>query len=183
MQDEKPLSTPLASHFKLSKEMCPKTQEEINYMSKVPYSSIVRSLMYAMACTRPDIAHIVGVVSRYTNNLGKEHWMVVKWDLKYLRGTTTHKLFFWGSDNILQGYVDSNIEGEKDSRRNTTGYVFTVVLMGEKIPCNKGGHCSFCKSQLDSQTFGVAGPIGLWPHYHSRGFVWWDLYLKNKKRF
>jgi hypothetical protein len=28
----KPVSTPLASHFKLTKEMCPKTQEEIGYM-------------------------------------------------------------------------------------------------------------------------------------------------------
>jgi hypothetical protein len=53
--------------------MCPKTQEEIEYMSRVPYSSAVGSLMYAMVCTRPDIAHAVGVVSRYMNNPGKEH--------------------------------------------------------------------------------------------------------------
>ena len=65
MQNEKQVSTPLTSHFKLSKEMCPKMQEDINYMSKVPYSSMVGSLMYAMVCTRPDIAHAVEVVSRY----------------------------------------------------------------------------------------------------------------------
>ena len=40
-------------------------------MSKVPYSSIVGSLMYAMVFTRPDIAHAVGVVSRYMNNPGR----------------------------------------------------------------------------------------------------------------
>ena len=73
MHNEKPISTPLASHFKLSKEMCPKTQEEIEYMSKVSYSSTIGSLMYSMECTRPDIAHEVGVVSRYMNNPGKEH--------------------------------------------------------------------------------------------------------------
>ena len=39
MQDKKPISTPLASHFNLTKEMCPKTWEEIEYMSKVPFSS------------------------------------------------------------------------------------------------------------------------------------------------
>jgi hypothetical protein len=78
MQNEKPTSTPLAIHFKLTKEMCPKTQEEIEYMSRVPYSSTVGSLMYAMVCTRPDIAHAVGVVRRYMNNPGKEHWEVVK---------------------------------------------------------------------------------------------------------
>ena len=63
MQNEKPVSTPLANHLKLNKEMCPKTEEEIEYMSRVPYSSAVDILMYAMVCTRPDIAHAVGVVS------------------------------------------------------------------------------------------------------------------------
>ena len=68
MQNAKPVSIPLPSHFKLSKEVRPKTQEEMAYMSKVPYASVVGSLMYAMFCTRPDIAHVVGVVSRYMNN-------------------------------------------------------------------------------------------------------------------
>lgn len=36
MQNEKPASTPLASHFKLSKETRQKTPKEIDYMSKVP---------------------------------------------------------------------------------------------------------------------------------------------------
>jgi hypothetical protein len=94
MKNEKPVSTPLASHFKLTKEMCPKTQEEIEYISKVPYSSTVGSLMYAMVFTRPDIAHAVGVVRRYMNNPSKEHWEAVKWILRYLRGTATHALCF-----------------------------------------------------------------------------------------
>jgi hypothetical protein len=126
MQNAKLVSTPLANHFKLTKEMCPKTQEEIEYMSRVPYSSAVGSLMYAMVCTRPDIAHAVGVVSRYMNNPGKEHWEVVKWILRYLRGTTTHALCFGGSDTFLQGYVDSDMAGDKDSMKSTTGYVFTI---------------------------------------------------------
>jgi len=68
MQNAKPSSAPLASHFKLSKGMCPKTQEDMDYMSKVPYASVVGSLMYAMFCTRPNISHVVGVVIRYMNN-------------------------------------------------------------------------------------------------------------------
>ncbi|KAE8687984.1 Polygalacturonase-1 non-catalytic subunit beta [Hibiscus syriacus] len=43
-------------------------------MSRVPYASAVGSLMFAMICTRPDIAQAVGVVSRYMANPGKEHW-------------------------------------------------------------------------------------------------------------
>ena len=71
MQNAKPVSTPFASHFKPSKEMCPKSQEEMDYMSKVPYASAVGSLMYTMICTRPDIANAEGVVSRYMKYRGK----------------------------------------------------------------------------------------------------------------
>ena len=39
MQDAKLVSTPLANHFKLTKEMCPKTQEEIDYMSSILLNS------------------------------------------------------------------------------------------------------------------------------------------------
>ena len=96
MQNEKTVSAPLAIHFKLSKEMCLEIEEEIDYMSRIPYSSVVGSLMYAMVCTRPYIAHAMGVVSRYMNNPSKEHWKVVQWILRYLRGTTSHALCFGG---------------------------------------------------------------------------------------
>ena len=126
MHNAKLVSTPFASHFKLSKEIFPKTQEEMDYMSKFPYASAVGSLMYAMVCTRPDIAHAVGVVSRYMKNPGKEHWMVVKWIVRYLRGTTNQALCFGGSNIALRGYVDADMAGDRDNRRSTTGYVFTV---------------------------------------------------------
>jgi hypothetical protein len=43
-----------------------------------------------------------------------------------LRGTTTHALCFGGSYTFLHGYVDSDMAGDKDNRRSTTGYVFTI---------------------------------------------------------
>ena len=88
MKNAKVVRTPLPGHLKLTKEMCPKTQEEEDKMSKVPYATIVGSLMYAMVCTRPDIAHVVGVVSRYMSHPRIEHWNTVKWILIYLRGTS-----------------------------------------------------------------------------------------------
>jgi hypothetical protein len=126
MNNAKPVSKPLVGHFKLTKKMCPNTWEQIEYMSRVPYSSAIGILMYAMVCTRPDIAHALGVVNIYMKNPRKEHWEEVKWILVYLRGTTTDALCFGGSKNVLQGYVDSNMAGDKDSRRSTRGYVFTV---------------------------------------------------------
>ncbi|XP_070021981.1 probable LRR receptor-like serine/threonine-protein kinase At3g47570 [Nicotiana sylvestris] len=82
-------------------------------MSKVLYASAVGSLMYVMVCTRPDIAHAVGVVSRYMSNPGKEHW---------------------------EGFADANLGGDLDSRKSTTGYVFTLggtaKTPGSKNPSN-----------------------------------------------
>ena len=95
-------------------------------MSKVPYASAVGSLMYAMVCTRPNIAHTVGVFSRYMRHLGIEHCNAVKWILKYLRGTSNKCLHVGGSTTDLQGYVDSNLAGDIDTRQSTIGYVFTV---------------------------------------------------------
>jgi hypothetical protein len=70
-------------------------------MSRVPYLSTVGILIYAMVCKSPDIAHAVGVVSWYMSNPSKKHWEVVKWILRYLRGTSTRALCFGGSDMVL----------------------------------------------------------------------------------
>ncbi|TYH50901.1 hypothetical protein ES332_D10G236100v1 [Gossypium tomentosum] len=72
-ENTKHVSTPLASHLKLNAQLSPKTEEEREYMEKVPYANAVRSLMYAMVCTRPDISQAVGVVSRYMHDPGKGH--------------------------------------------------------------------------------------------------------------
>ncbi|KAE8710415.1 Retrovirus-related Pol polyprotein from transposon TNT 1-94 [Hibiscus syriacus] len=126
MQDAKPVSTPLGVHFRLSKEQSPKTEEERAHMVKLSYASAIGSPMYVMVCTRPDIAHAVGAVSRYMNNPGKVHLEAVKWILRYLRGTTNKALCFKGGDTILTSYVDADLAGNIDIRRSTTGYIYTL---------------------------------------------------------
>ena len=68
MAEVKHVPIPLAPHFHLSFDLCPKTQEEKDFMHDVPYKSAVGSIMYAMVSTCPDIAHVVGVVSRFMSN-------------------------------------------------------------------------------------------------------------------
>ena len=116
MENGKDVSTPFPSHLKLTKEMCPKTREEEDKMSKVPYALAVRSLMYSMVCTRPDIAHVVGVVSKYMRHPRIEHWNEIKWILRYLRGTSSKHLHFGGSTTTLQGYVDLDLVGDINSK-------------------------------------------------------------------
>ena len=126
IQDAKTRSTPLATHFNLTKKQSPKTDEDKKDMAKVPYASAVGSLMYAMVCTRPDIAHAVGVVSRFMSNPGKEHWEAVKWLLRYLKGTSKIALCFRKKDVILEGFSDADLGGCLDTRKSTTGYIFTL---------------------------------------------------------
>ena len=67
------MSSLLGSHIKLSSKQSPSSEKEKEEMRKVPYALAVGSLMYAMVCTRPDIAHAVRVVSKFLSNPGKEH--------------------------------------------------------------------------------------------------------------
>ncbi|KAM1216942.1 hypothetical protein ACFX2J_013172 [Malus domestica] len=73
---------PVRHGIHLSKFMGPKTPEEIRQMSVIPYASAIGSLMYAMICTRLDIAYVVSITNRYQSNPGLEHWAAVKMVLK-----------------------------------------------------------------------------------------------------
>jgi len=95
-------------------------------MAKIPYTFIVGSLMYAMVCTRLDIAHVVGVVSRFMSNTRRKHWEVVKWILCYLKRTSKTVLCFSKNDVIFEGYFDADLGGSSDTRKSTTWFVFTV---------------------------------------------------------
>lgn len=127
MTTAKPIDTPSASNNHLSVAFAPKTAEEKEYMSRVPYASAVGSLMYAMVCTRPDLAHAVSVVSGFMGDPGKEHWQAVKRIFRYLRGTSDVGLIY-GNDTqcLVTGYSDSDYAGDVDIRRSMTGYVFTL---------------------------------------------------------
>eukprot|EP00253_Pinus_taeda_P034716 PITA_34716 len=113
------------------KELCPKTQEEEEDMSRVPYASAVGTLMYAMVCTRPDIAHAVEVLSRFMSKPGKEHWTTMKRVFHYLRGTRDYDLCYQGRPGLekvldIHGFVDVDWAGYLDQRRYTSGYVFNL---------------------------------------------------------
>nr|GEW95506.1 retrotransposon protein, putative, Ty1-copia subclass [Tanacetum cinerariifolium] len=101
MSSCKPVATPLAPHFTLSSHECPKSEEDKEDMSRVSYSSVVGRLMYAMVCTRPDLAHDVSVVSRYMHNPGR------------------------ASPNGVVGYVDFDYAGDLDARKSIFSYIFS----------------------------------------------------------
>jgi hypothetical protein len=111
-------------------DQCPKTQEE-GEMSLVPYSSVVGSLMYEMIYTRLDIAHAVGVLSKYISKPRKEHWTTIKRGFRYLCGTASYGLCYQGRLGLdgaldIHGFVDADWVGDLDRRISTSGYVFNL---------------------------------------------------------
>ncbi|XP_070008382.1 secreted RxLR effector protein 161-like [Nicotiana tabacum] len=126
MNNCKSMDTPIARGETLSLEMCSKTENEKEDMSRVPYSSVVGSLMYAMMCTRPDICYDVGLVSRYQSNPGRDHWKVVKRIFRYLKGTVDYSLCYNRNDLYLRGYTDVDWAGDQNNRKSTSGYAFLL---------------------------------------------------------
>ncbi|KAM1248654.1 hypothetical protein ACFX2I_031418 [Malus domestica] len=127
----KPGITPMALYFKLSALLSLKNNEEKLLMKNILYFNLVGGLMYTMVCSRPDIAHVVGLVSHYIHNPGKEHWQAAKWILRYQHETRDVGLCFQQSDsnfeNFVVGYVDFDYAGDLDKRRSTTSYLFTMA--------------------------------------------------------
>ncbi|GJX13129.1 retrotransposon protein, putative, ty1-copia subclass [Tanacetum coccineum] len=129
MQNSKKGFIPMEVKHDLSNEMCASSDEEKAYMKRVPYASAVGSIMYAVRCTRPDVAFAQNLVSRYQQNPGKLHWVAVKHILKYLRNTKDMFLVYGGNPDTeldVTGFCDASWQCDKDDTKSQTGYVFVV---------------------------------------------------------
>ena len=86
--------------------------------------------MYLAVATRPDIAHAVGVLARFSSNPGPAHWTALKHLCCYLQGTKNAKLCYAPDPEqkeLFTTYADADFGGDPDSRRSTSGM---VVKMG-----------------------------------------------------
>ena len=83
-------------------------------------------MLYLSVCTRPDIAQAVGALARYSSAPRTPHWRAAKGVLRYLAGSTGLGITYGAGKRELQGYADADYAGDVDTRRSTTGYVFTL---------------------------------------------------------
>ncbi|GJZ03197.1 hypothetical protein Tco_0521158 [Tanacetum coccineum] len=104
----------------LRKSQGPSTPAEVK---GIPYASAVGSIMYAMRCTRPDVAFSQNLTSRYQQNPGESHWTAVKNILKYLRNTKDMFLVYGGDSTTelsVTCYTDASAVDWKSSKQSTT---------------------------------------------------------------
>ncbi|GKB84206.1 hypothetical protein Tco_0956478 [Tanacetum coccineum] len=87
----------------------------------------IRSIMYAMTCTRPDVSFALSMVSRHQQNSGEGHWIAVKNILRYLRNTKDRFLVYGGEKELrVTGYCDVGWQTNKDDSRLQSGWVFLL---------------------------------------------------------
>ncbi|KAJ9560965.1 hypothetical protein OSB04_006125 [Centaurea solstitialis] len=65
MDESKKGFIPIQHGIVLSKSQCPVSSEDQDKMKLIPYASAIGSIMYAMLCTRPDVAYSISVTSKY----------------------------------------------------------------------------------------------------------------------
>ncbi|GJX67500.1 zinc finger, CCHC-type containing protein [Tanacetum coccineum] len=114
-----PVSTPL--------DTCEKMMPNKGLaVSQLEYSRVIGCLMYAMTCTRPDIAFAVGKLSRYTSNPGTQHWQAIQRVLKYLKKTMDYRPIYSGYPLVLKGYTDASWISNTEDNSSTSGWVFLL---------------------------------------------------------
>lgn len=121
MTDCKPAATPADASSKLRKV----TRD--SDIVDAPYAEAVGRLMYAMTCTRPDIAYAVGKVAQLKAKPSQVHWTAVKHVMRYLKGTANLGIVFKANQDELFGYCDADYAGDLDNRKSTSGYVFVLA--------------------------------------------------------
>ena len=68
----------------------------------------------------------MGALARYMAAPTVAHWQAAKGILRYIAGTVNYGITFGKSGLTLEAYCDADYAGDIDTRRSTTGYVYTL---------------------------------------------------------
>jgi hypothetical protein len=165
MQDCNPSRTPMSEKKRLSSTMSPVSTEEKDDMKAVPYHEALGKLLYLSIATRPDILYAVGVLCRFSENPGREHWSAIKWVIRYLKGTRDFKLTYGperATEDPFVTYSDADLGGNVDNSRSTAGFVISVgggaVLWSSRLQ----RHTSLSSTESEYTTASATGCEIIW---------------------
>ena len=94
------------------------------------YRHLVGSLVY-LGVTRPDISHVVHILSQFVSAPTQLHYTHLLCVLRYLCGTISRRLFFPRSSPLhLQAYSDATWASDHSDRRSLSAY---CVFLGSSL--------------------------------------------------
>ncbi|XP_020249544.1 uncharacterized protein LOC109826946 [Asparagus officinalis] len=102
------------------------SHEEKHLEDPTMHRQLVGSLI-SLTMTRLDISFAVGVMSRYMQKPKKPHLEAIRRILRYIKCTVNYELMYKkGEACEVYGYCDVDYARDHDTRRSTTGYVFSL---------------------------------------------------------
>ncbi|GKF41044.1 hypothetical protein Tco_0124386, partial [Tanacetum coccineum] len=105
------------------------TSKEVNRMKNVPYATAIGSIMYAVRCTRPDVAFAQNLTSRFQQN-------------PVYGGNPSTEL-------RVECYCDAGFETDRDDTKSQTGYVF--ILNGGAVDWKSSKQSTTAMSATESE--------------------------------
>nr|GEU96502.1 zinc finger, CCHC-type [Tanacetum cinerariifolium] len=123
-------------------------------VDQLEYSRAIGCLMYTMISTKPDIAYVVGRLSRFTSNPSRQHWKAITRVFKYLRGTMNYGLSFVGYPLVLEAYSDASWINHVEDSSSTSGWVF--MLRGGAISWASKKQTCITGSTMESEFVALA---------------------------
>jgi hypothetical protein len=111
-------------------------EEEMSQLPEWSYSEAVGSIGW-LRVTRPDIKFALSVISRFQSNPGPEHFQLVKYLFRYLRGTYNQGITYDGNiREPLKAYVNASFASSKPDMKSQGGNV--LILAGGEIVSHSG---------------------------------------------
>ncbi|KAG2767348.1 hypothetical protein Pcac1_g21368 [Phytophthora cactorum] len=100
--------------------------------TEFPYRQAIGMLMYLATGTRPDLAFVVGQLSRFVAKPSAKHVGTLQRVLKYLAGTVNYGIMYdrakeRPSSIVMERYCDSDWANDPETRNSTTGFVFVLA--------------------------------------------------------
>jgi hypothetical protein len=115
----KEANTPFDSSMKLN-DYCDKAVAQLEYVSAIG------SLIYAMHCTRPDIAFSICKLSRYISKPNTVDWKTIARVFGYLKRTIDLCLFYSDFPAVMEGYSDASWMTNSSDNKSTSGWIFSL---------------------------------------------------------
>jgi hypothetical protein len=132
-------------------------------MIMVPYALAVRSIIYIMLCTRPNMSYELSMTSIYQKDLGEDHWTAIKNILKYLRRNKDMILIYDGEEHLaVNGYCDASFQTDRDNSKTQTGYMY--MLNGGAVCWKSSKQDSTADSTVEAEYMAAceAGKMRVW---------------------
>lgn len=162
LNDLKPLSTPMDTSFRLTKEQAPVSTAEHAIMCHMLHCEAIDALNWMALTIHPDITFAIATIACFTSNPSPAHWEAVKQNFCCLTDTQDLWLSYKETKRALKGYANTDGSMAKD-RHAITGYAFLINSDAISWSFKHQEIISFSttKCEYAMATHGMKGALGL----------------------